>query len=631
MNFFKPTTEPSHQTEDPREHSPHHLESPKNDSGQSDSEEETIRPSSKPPHIHAIGGFRFIAALAVMVGHFRGRLNFAEFHPAFGGRGVSFFFVLSGFILTYVYSQRLTKKGVLSFYFKRIIRLWPLHLVCLVISIWLLGHGIRVAKFAVTVLLLQSWIPDSKWVFAYNGIAWSISTEMFFFFAFPFLLLGGRRQFWIKFGVIAGLTLGAMYVIEYLRYDSDVLSHVDWQRVVHANPLLRLVEFCLGMATAFLFLSSIERQRASNNSTKNLSRHLTQPSRGTRRMLLDTLKELAAISTLGLFILTYDQVRDVLVTSEWAGRMFSLWYHFSGSSLAFAIIIYVFASSKGILARLMGTKLMNYLGEISYAFFLIHFTIIAYHNGVDWSASNPNRWLVASSLLAMVLGLAILLHHVVEKPVRDGLMSFSKRGIGLSILDLMKQLLQFGFSISGAACLLLCLAGWLGVRSQYTPLNLTPAMYETIFASSREVREIQFAETIRVMGCDTKATKDGIELHFVWQKSKPTKHYRFTHLIDSRGEIAKVLPPDKTLFREAQLIQPFSEVYLVSNEFLDDAAQIGIGFYCPEVDPVTNKPLGTLARSRCLPKGKNGRLIVVNGDELRKLKKEIERIRSAEQ
>ena len=354
---------------------------------------------------------------------------------------------------------------------------------------------------------------------------------MFFFFAFPFLLLGGRRQFWIKFGVIAGSSLAMMHVIEYLRFSSDIPIQIDWQRVVHANPLMRLIEFCIGMATAFLFLGSIERTRDSDVTAKMQSNRLTKRSKESRRMLLDSVKELAAISTLGLYILTYDQVRDALAKSVLAGKTFSLWYHFSGSCFAFAIIVFVFANSKGILARMMGTKLMNYLGEVSYAFFLLHFTIIAYHNGIDWSASNPNRWWVATWLFALVLGLAILLHHVVEKPVRDGLTLFSKRGIGSSISEFLKQWLKFSFSKAGVACLVLCLVGWLGVRSQYTALNLTPSMYETIFASSAKVREIQFADTIRVMGCDAKPTAEGIELRFVWQKTKPTQHFRFTHLI----------------------------------------------------------------------------------------------------
>ena len=224
-------------------------------------------------------------------------------------------------------------------------------------------------------------------------------------------------------------------------------------------------------------------------------------------------------------------------------------------------------------------------------------------------------------MFALVLGLAILLHHVVEKPVRDGLTLFSKRGIGSSILDFLKQWLKFSFSKAGVACLVLCLAGWLGVRSQYTALNLTPPMYETIFATSGKVREIQFADTIRVMGCDAKPTAEGIELHFVWQKTKPTKHFRFTHLIGSNDEIIKVLPPDKTLFRDAQLLQPFSEVYLVPNEFLDDANQIGTGFYYPGVNPETNEPYGTLARSRCLPGARNGRLIVVDAAKTSKVEK----------
>ena len=115
MNFFKFKTANSIQSDLRREQKLNHLEPPKSDSGQSDLKENTLSPSDKPPHIHAIGGFRFIAALAVMIGHFRGRFGFGQFHPAYGGRGVSFFFVLSGFILTYVYSQRLTKKDVLEF------------------------------------------------------------------------------------------------------------------------------------------------------------------------------------------------------------------------------------------------------------------------------------------------------------------------------------------------------------------------------------------------------------------------------------------------------------------------------------------------------------------------------------
>ena len=451
---------------------------------------------------------------------------------------------------------------------------------------------------------------------------------MFFFFAFPFLLLGGQRQFWIKFGVIAISTLGTIYVIQHLRYGAEIPSQIDLLQVVHTNPLIRLVEFCIGMATAFLFLNSIDRQRNLDAVNADQSSQLQSKSPKSRRLLLDTAKELAAISMFALFILTYDQVRYVLATSDWAGKIFSAWYHFSGSSFAFAIIIYVFANSKGLLARMMGGKLMNYLGEISYAFFLIHFTIIIYHQRVDWSASNINRWWMAIWLFALVLGLAILLHRIVEKPIRDGLSSFSKRGFGASIRVAMKEIIRFGSSKAAAACLVLCLGGWLGLWSQYTPVRSTPAMHEVIFASSKELREIQFGETIRMMGFDAQATEKGIKLHFVWQKVKPTTHFRFTHMMNEHDEMVGIVEADKMLFREAELFEPFLETYLVPNKFLADADHIGIGFYCAEIDPATNEPIGTLAKSRCAAGEYDGRLIVVDAEKLQSLKKEIKTIRS---
>ncbi len=570
---------------------------------------------SKPGHIHAIGGFRFVAALAVMIGHFRGRFGFGEFHAALGGRGVSFFFVLSGFILTYVYHARLKRNGILNFYFKRIVRLWPLHLVCMGAAIWVIGQDIDTAKFAVNAFLLQSWIPDSNWVFSYNGVSWSISTEMFFFFIFPFLLLGGQRQFWFKFGIVALISVSIVFVTQQLKSDPGIASQYDLLRVVHANPLVRLVEFGLGMGTAFLFLNSAARRESRPGlvSKKDCVRWF------------DSLKEIVAISSFVLFVFTYDYVRGILAGSSWGGSMFSVWYHFAGSSIVFAFIIYVFASSKGILARVMGTKLLNLLGEISYAFFLIHNIILIYHSRVDWSASELNRWVLAPCLIAMVLGLAMWLHFVIEKPVRDVLMSVSKRGVFDSVWDSVKQVFKFGFSRIGVVCFMLCVGSWLGVRAQYIPLNLTPPMYETIFASKKGVRETWFGKQMRLMGCDAKAVEGGVELRFVWQKLAPVNHFRFTHVLHKDGGVEIIPSADKSFFKDANLIQPFEETQFIPLEMLEQGDKVGIGFYCPELDLDTNQPVGSLRMNRGPINEFHSRLIVVQPRMLGKFRRQIRR------
>ena len=86
-------------------------------------------------------GLRFLAAFAVFVAHVPGSWQDYDFGKApVGAAGVSFFFVLSGFILAYVYVPRLKasvsgKFPVKEFYFRRVARIWPLHLATLLISL----------------------------------------------------------------------------------------------------------------------------------------------------------------------------------------------------------------------------------------------------------------------------------------------------------------------------------------------------------------------------------------------------------------------------------------------------------------------------------------------------------------
>jgi len=588
-----------------------------------DGDREPEKPSAelgfcRPGHIHAIGGFRFFAALAVMIGHFCGRFGFGDLHPALLGRGVSFFFVLSGFILTYVYHNRLNKSGILNFYFKRIVRLWPLHLVCTLYGIWLLGLAVNPMKLAVNGLLLQSWIPDSRWVFSYNGVAWSISTEMFFFFMFPFLLLGGQRRFWLKLVLVALTSFSIVFMTQPLSNDPVIASQFDLIRIVHANPLVRLLEFGLGMATAFLFLNAAVRKQVK------VPRRLKNQK---WRLIFDSLKECVAISSFAIFFFGYNSVRGAIYGSPWGGPMFSAWYNFAGSSIVFALIIYVFADSKGILATMMGTRLMNFLGEISYAFFLVHMIILIYHSKVDWSASELNRWLLAPCLIAMVLGLAIWLHFVVERPVRDVLMSFPKKGFWPSISAASKQVLGFGFSKPGVACFTLCLGSWLAVRAQYTPLNLTPPMYETIFATNQGVRGVRFSEKIRLMGCDAKAVSGGVELRFVWQKLASVQHFRFTHIIDQNGAVQVVPSESNSLFKQAALIQPFEETQFIPYALLEHGDRIGIGFDCSDINPETNQAYGSLPHNRAPSGDVKPHLIIVQPKGLQQIKKEIRKLK----
>jgi len=207
----------------------------------------------------ALTGLRFLAALLVFASHICER--YPEFNidgSNFGLAGVGFFYVLSGFILTYVYAGR-RPLNFKDFYRRRIARVWPLHLVTMLIVLFvLLGVEKQFFKpwgwlqFLANVFLLQSWVPDEKWVFSINGPAWSLSVEAFFYLVFPLLLMGGARSLLKKLIAYFVLTMAVLAVFDFAF--SEALSVVTTRIIIRANPLFRLYDFCAGMICGFAYL-----------------------------------------------------------------------------------------------------------------------------------------------------------------------------------------------------------------------------------------------------------------------------------------------------------------------------------------------------------------------------------------
>ena len=123
----------------------------------------------------ALTGLRFVAAAMVFVLH---SMPQPEKWLSLD-QGVSFFFVLSGFILTYIYPDLPDFAAVKRFYVARAARLWPLHLLTMLLVVGV--GGIRSFEtLALNALLLQAWMPVQRIYFSSNPVSWSISTEASF-------------------------------------------------------------------------------------------------------------------------------------------------------------------------------------------------------------------------------------------------------------------------------------------------------------------------------------------------------------------------------------------------------------------------------------------------------------------
>ena len=161
--------------------------------------------------IRQLTGIRFVAAAWVLLYHLQGPLNTMGLLgiPVFddvlrvGRLGVDLFFALSGFILTHTYLTRLGPKikgrATVDFWWLRLARVYPVHLVMLVIA------GIAVVAqakvtgedldrdwlnpidFIKNLLLVQEWGADPQR--GWNFVAWSLSMEWLAYLIFPVLVL----------------------------------------------------------------------------------------------------------------------------------------------------------------------------------------------------------------------------------------------------------------------------------------------------------------------------------------------------------------------------------------------------------------------------------------------------------
>ena len=181
--------------------------------------EAAVCPTVPPPaaDLPALTSLRFLAAGMIFVFHLR------EYAPsawavAIGPatyHGVSFFFVLSGFVLTHVYGGREVSVG--RFWLARFARIAPLHLATLLLLVAViplpyavgqrLAFGEATLALALKTAMLDAWVPIRAIQQSWNNVSWSISAEMAFYAAFPFLLAAMLRRPLAVLAAVAAVSL----------------------------------------------------------------------------------------------------------------------------------------------------------------------------------------------------------------------------------------------------------------------------------------------------------------------------------------------------------------------------------------------------------------------------------------
>ncbi|WP_165312829.1 acyltransferase family protein [Vibrio ziniensis] len=251
---------------------------------------------------------------------------------------VDLFFILSGFIMCYVYMDKYkqckedkrTRNFYISFIQARIARIYPLHLATLIFfSLWILtlytlidnykiSERNNIETYIYNLFLIHAWgvWNDVTW----NYPSWSISAELFAYLLFPIIL--SLVGFFLKNSLIP-LALVCVVSIE-------ARSWIDFDIGQGAAIYRCISEFTLGIIGYFIY---------TNNKK-------------TIEILENNIFQFLLLAS--IILLSFTSIRDSIIIALFLPLILSL------------------SNDKGFLSKILNIKPLYYLGLISYSIYLTH-------------------------------------------------------------------------------------------------------------------------------------------------------------------------------------------------------------------------------------------------------------------
>jgi len=347
--------------------------------------------------IPAFTGLRGLASLAVVAYHFRDALqgHVPDTVVAALGQGflaVDLFFILSGFVIYLNYRWMFDDFSLRStrlFVAARLGRVYPVHLFVSLayllnpVTIMLfstardLGTRYDPGYYLMSLFLVHNWGLTNA--VEWNVPSWSISTEWFAYLMFPLLLIGLKSRTSRPRAIVARM-VGIFLVLAVFFALAGVQS--IGENIPQFGVLRCLLEFLAGIALCQLYLT-------------------VKPPR-------QLLNAGLLIAALGLTVITIGlDLPDFLFIPA-----------------AFALLLFSLTTNEAPLSKLLSIGPLQWLGEISYSLYMIHFLI------KDWVKFASGSYAPTPALFALYIALALAaafaVHILIEKP---GMQLFKSRSL----------------------------------------------------------------------------------------------------------------------------------------------------------------------------------------------------------
>lgn len=345
--------------------------------------------------IGLLTAMRFVAASIVVIFHFGRSVTGGNGLLSSGPQMVTFFFVLSGFVMFLAHHDR--SCAVWSYYGSRGCRILPVYILALLLSVGIqvVRGQIDTSSVLLGLLLLQAWVPTVPQLT--NPPGWSISVEIFFYLIFPILCRAIQkyppplpRFLLLVFSVWAVTQGGLSYLLEGGYVKSFPSAEHDY---LHFFPLFHLCSFFLGISGAMLYtrFSSINYEAAG-------SRFLS--------LVAVLISGAAVIIALG----------NLHVFSSFMGYQLLT----GGSLLAPIFLLFIFSCAWFELSRggICLPQTVQLLGEASFALYILQDPVYAIYTHLSNNFFSDPRieFLVFFGLLVCV---SLSIHCYFELPIQQ--------------------------------------------------------------------------------------------------------------------------------------------------------------------------------------------------------------------
>ncbi|OIV43177.1 acyltransferase family protein [Flavobacterium johnsoniae] len=204
---------------------------------------------------------RFLAAVSIVIFHY-GQKSFlfnnkyVDFIFLNADVFVSYFFILSGFVMIIAYSNQSLISNK-EYYLNRFTRIYPLYFLAILVMfiLQIRSENLDFSGLVLNILMVQSWVPDKS--LTINPPGWSLSVEFIFYLIFPFLFNTLFKNIKLK--------KLSLYIILFWIF-SQIIYHLFFDNeflLLDRNPIMHLNEFLIGNLAGLFFIKYLKDKKAN--------------------------------------------------------------------------------------------------------------------------------------------------------------------------------------------------------------------------------------------------------------------------------------------------------------------------------------------------------------------------------